>query len=53
MAPDTGVEEISPQHRVVLSQDGDDHGGIFRALALVDGGGISGNRSVELASKLA
>src|SRR5271157_5123843 len=43
-ARNPGVEQISLQHRVVLGEDRDDHGGIFSALALVDGGGIGGNR---------
>jgi hypothetical protein len=30
----------------VLGQDRDDHGGIFGALALVDGGGVGGNQRV-------
>ena len=33
----------------MLGEDRDDHGGIFGALALVDGGGIGGNQRVELA----
>src|SRR5271166_6585479 len=41
-----GVEEIPLQHRVVLGHDRDDHGGILRALALVDGGGIGGDQRV-------
>src|ERR1700730_8617621 len=48
-ASDAGVEEISLQHCVVLGEDRDDHGGIFGALALVDGGGIGGNQGVKLA----
>src|SRR3984885_6407273 len=48
-AGDARVEEISLQHWVVLSQDRDDHGGIFGALALVDGGGIGGNQRVKFA----
>ena len=34
---------------VVLGQDRNDHGGILRALALVDGGGVGGNQRVKLA----
>jgi hypothetical protein len=30
----------------VLGEDGDDHGGIFGALVLVDGGGVGGNQRV-------
>ena len=44
-----GIEEISLQHCVVLGKDRDDHGGIFGALALVDGSGIGGNQRVKLA----
>src|SRR5208282_5412270 len=44
-----GVEEIPLQHRVVLGHDRDDHGGILRALALVDGGGVGGDQRVEFA----
>ena len=33
----------------MLREYRDDHGGIFRALALVDGGGIGGNQRVEFA----
>jgi hypothetical protein len=33
----------------VLGEDGDDHGGIFGALALVDGRGIGGDQRVEFA----
>src|SRR5208282_4247143 len=39
-AGEAGVEQISLQHWVVLGHDRDDHGGILRALALVDGGGV-------------
>ena len=49
-ARDAGIEEISLQHGVVLGQDRDDHGGIFGALALVDGGGI-GRNSVSSSPK--
>ena len=50
LAPgDTGVEEIPLQHGVVLRHDRDDHGGIFGALALVDGRGIGWYQGVELA----
>ena len=33
----------------MLGEGRDDHGGIFGALALVDGGGIGGNQRVKLA----
>jgi hypothetical protein len=36
----------------VLGEDRDDHGGIFRALALVDGGGIGGNQGVKFAESV-
>src|SRR5271165_4213768 len=46
---DAGIEEIPLQHWVVLRHDRDDHGGILRTLALVDGGGIGGDQRVEFA----
>jgi hypothetical protein len=48
---DAGVEEISLQHCILLREDRDDHDGIFRPLALVDGGGIGGNQRVKLAER--
>src|ERR1700690_682173 len=48
-ASNAGIEEVSLQHSVVLGEDRDDHGGIFGALALVDGGGIGGNQRVKFA----
>jgi hypothetical protein len=37
LAPcDAGVKKVPLQHGVMLSEHRDDHGGIFRALALVD-----------------
>jgi transposase-like protein len=39
-AGDAGVEQVPLQHGVVLGQDRDDDGGIFRPLALVDRRGI-------------
>jgi len=45
-ASDAGVEEVSLEHCVVLGEDRDDYGGILRALALVDGGGVGGNQRV-------
>ena len=33
----------------MLRQDGDDHGGIFRTLALVNGRGVGGYQGVQLA----
>ena len=46
------VEEISLQHRIVLGEDRDDHGGIFGALTLMDGGGVGGNKRVKLAKSV-
>jgi hypothetical protein len=43
-ARDAGIEEITLQHCAVLGENRDDHGGIFGALTLVDGGGIGGNQ---------
>ena len=34
---DAGVEKIALQHGVMLSEHRDDHGGIFRPLAFVNG----------------
>src|SRR4029077_12465599 len=47
-AGNASVEEVSLQHGIVLGQDRDDHGGILRALALVDGGGVGGRQGVPL-----
>ena len=53
LAPsDAGVEKVPLQHRVVLGHDGDDDGGIFRTLALVDGGGVGRNQHVEFAKSV-
>jgi hypothetical protein len=43
-AGNASVEEVSLQHGIVLGQDRDHHGGILRALALVDGGGVAGTK---------
>jgi hypothetical protein len=51
-AGDAGVEKVSLQHGVVLRQDRDNHGGILRALALVDGGGVGRDQRVELAEPI-
>src|SRR5271166_6110175 len=48
-AGEAWVEEISLQHWVVLGHNRDDHRGIFRALALVDGGGVGGNQRIKFA----
>jgi hypothetical protein len=48
LAPsDAGIEQISLWHGVVLRHDRDDHGRIFRALAVVDGRGHDPNPSPE------
>jgi hypothetical protein len=36
-ARDAGVEKVPLQHGVMLGEHGDDHGWVFRALALVNG----------------
>ncbi len=47
LAPaNAGIEQIPLQRRMVLP---DDHGQVFRALALVDGRGIGRHQCVELA----
>src|SRR5271163_4110187 len=51
-ACDASVEQVSLQHRVMLREYRDDHGGIFRALAFVDGGRVSGHQHVELAKSV-
>ena len=43
-AGDPGIEEVSLQHGVVLRHHRDDHGGIFRALAFVDGRRVGGHQ---------
>ena len=43
-----GVEEIARQHGAVLRAERNDHGGIFRALRLVDGGRIGQHQFVQL-----
>jgi IstB-like ATP binding protein len=45
-AGDAGIEQIALQHGVVLGHDRDDHRGVFRALALMDGRGIGRHQGV-------
>jgi hypothetical protein len=47
-AGDARVKQITLQHGVMLRQQWNDDGGIFRALALVDGYGVSRHQGVEL-----
>ena len=42
-----GVEEVPPQHRVVLRHDRDDHGWIFGTLAFVDRRGVGGHQHIQ------
>jgi hypothetical protein len=44
---DSGVEEIALQHSVMLGEHWDDHGGIFRPLALVNGRRIGRHQYIE------
>src|SRR5438309_6292120 len=46
------VTQITLQPRVVLDHDRDHDGRILRALALVDGRGVGGHQSVELAKAI-
>jgi hypothetical protein len=46
-ASDAGVEKVPLQHGVMLCEHRDDHDGIFRALAFVDGRGIGRHQHVE------
>jgi hypothetical protein len=53
LAPgDPGVEQITLQHSVVLRHDRDYHGRVFRALALVNGCGVSRHQGVEFAEAI-
>src|SRR6516225_6385424 len=44
---DAGVEEIALQHGVMLREDWDNHGGIFRPLALVNGRRVGRHQHIE------
>ena len=44
---DAGIDEIALQHHEVGHQQGDDDHGIFRALRLVDGGGVGQRQFIE------
>jgi hypothetical protein len=48
-ARDAGIEQVPLQHGVMLVEHRDDHGGIFRTLAFVDGRGVGGHQHVKLA----
>jgi hypothetical protein len=48
-ACDASVEQVSLQHRVMLSEHWDDHRWIFGALAFVNGRRVSGHQHVEFA----
>src|SRR5271166_701145 len=49
---DARVEKVALQHRVVLRENRDDHGGIFGPLALADSRGVGRNQNVELAESV-
>src|ERR1700740_2523928 len=51
-ACDASVEQVSLQHRVMLREYRDDHGGIFRTLAFVDRRGIGRRQHVEFAKSV-
>src|SRR6478736_4101309 len=51
-ARDTHIEQVPLQHGVMLGEHRDDHGGIFRTLALVDGRSVGGHQHVELAKSV-
>src|SRR5204862_7367651 len=51
-ACDAGVEEVPLQHGVVLREDWDDHGSVFRALALVDGRRIGRHQHVKFSKSI-
>src|SRR6478752_3270658 len=51
-ARDAGIEQVPLQHGVMLGEHRDDHGGIFRALAFVDGRSVGGHQHVELAKSV-
>ena len=46
-ACDASVEQVSLEHRVMLSEHWDDHRWIFGALAFVNGRRVSGHQHVE------
>ena len=53
LAPgDAGVEQVPLQHRVVLGQNGNHDGGIFGALAFVNGRGVGRHQRVEFAKAI-
>jgi hypothetical protein len=41
-ARDAGIEQVPLQHGVMLGEHRDNHGGIFRTLAFVDGRSVAG-----------
>ncbi len=47
-ARDAGVQKVALQHHVMLGQDGDNHGGVFRSLGFVDGYGVGRHDLVQL-----
>ena len=51
-AGDAGVEQVSLQHGVMLRHHRDHHGGVFRALALVDGRRVGRHQCVEFAEAI-
>jgi hypothetical protein len=51
-ARDAGIEQVPLQHGVMLGEHRDDHGGIFRTLAFVDGRSVSEHQRVELAKSV-
>ena len=50
LAPrNAGIKQVPLQHGVVLRHDGNDNGGILRALGFVDRGGVGRDQRVEFA----
>jgi hypothetical protein len=47
-----GVEKIPLQHGAMLSEHRDDHGGIFRSLALVNGSRVGRHQHVQFAEPI-
>ena len=47
-----GIEQIALQHRVVLGDDGDDHGWIFGALRFMDGRRVRQHDLIEFSERV-
>ncbi len=51
-AGNAGIEQITLQHRVMLRHDGDHHGWVFRALALMDGRRVGRYQGAKVAEAI-